>query len=467
VSACFAAQQMCQACGGRLCAGHPGILARGVSTDTRTLAAGEAFLALIGPNHDGHEFVPQALEAGASLIVAQRREPSWRLRDDVGLILVDDTTQALMDLAAWHRDRLNGKVIAITGSCGKSTVKTMTAAALKRCRRCTAAPKSYNNRIGVSLTLLAADPADEFVVLEMGTNHHGEIDELAGLARPHAGLITCIGDSHLQELGDRRGVMEAKAELIPHLPPDGLLVLNADDALCMELAERHAGEVTTFGFSVEADVRPTALRCEGKWQLFEIAGQTFRLPVPGRHNVLNAAGALCLSGWAGVPLQQASEALATVRLPALRFERHQIGSVNYVLDCYNSNPTAFCAALLTFLKQCAARRRLVVCGDMLELGAAGPYLHTLLGRALALTQVDMVVAVGPLGRYVVRGWREFAGEHGKALHVPTADEAWEAVQANVGPGDAVLIKGSRAMQLEKIPQAIAKQMGASQKQAVA
>ncbi len=423
-------------------------------------------MALVGPNHDAHEFVPQALEAGASMVVAERREESWRLPADVPLVLVGSTTRALARLAAYHRGRLRGKVLAITGSCGKSTVKTMAAAILKGLGSCTAASKSFNNLIGVSLTLLDAEPGDEFVVLEMGANHPGEIDELARLARPHAGLVTCIWECHLEGLGDRRGVMEAKAELIPHLEPHGLLALNADDRFCMELAERHPA-VRTFGFSPRAHVRPVRLRREGEAQVFEVGGEPFRLRAPGKHNVLNAAAALCLCRWAGATLRQASEALGEVTLPHLRFERRRIGGADYILDCYNSNPTAFRAALRAFLEQGRARRRVVVAGDMLELGEAAPSLHRHLGRVLALTQVDTLVAVGPLGRFVVRGWREFADEGREALHLPSTDGAWRVVARLVAPGDAVLIKGSRAMQLEKIPEAIARHMGSGERKEVA
>jgi UDP-N-acetylmuramoyl-tripeptide--D-alanyl-D-alanine ligase len=343
----------------------------------------------------------------------------------------------------------------------------MTAAILSRAGRCTWAPKSFNNRIGVPLTLLKADVEDDFVVLEMGTNHHGEIEELARFARPHAGLITCIGDCHLEGLGNRRGVMEAKGELIPHLKVGGLLALNADDPLCMELTARHAGPVRTFGFSRVADVRPVGLRWEGEGQAFEIARRSFRLPASGRHNVLNAAAAICLAGWAGATSEQASEALAQIVLPGLRFEKRRIGGVEYVLDCYNSNPTAMRAALSTILEESRGRRLVVVCGDMLELGQAGPSMHMHLGRVMALTGVDTLVAVGTLGRYVVRGWSEFAGEGRKAFHLPSVDEAWQVVQENVGPGDIVLIKGSRAMRLETIPDAIVRQMTADRQEAVA
>jgi UDP-N-acetylmuramoyl-tripeptide--D-alanyl-D-alanine ligase len=250
-----------------------------------------------------------------------------------------------MDLARWHRGRLQGKVMAITGSCGKSTVKAMTGTILSRSGRCSVAPKSYNNRIGVSHSILRTHPCDDFGVLELGTNHPGEIDELAALARPHAGLITCIGDCHLEGLGSRHGVLEAKAELIPHLPPSGMLALNHDDDLCSSLADRHPGDVRTFGLDAGAQVRPILRGQRGNCQVLEVDGIPFQLPVPGHHNALNAAAAICLARWAGVEIRSATQSLAHLELPGLRFERRHVGGATFILDCYNSNPTAMEAAL--------------------------------------------------------------------------------------------------------------------------
>jgi len=463
----FTAGMMLKDCGGTLAAGRRRQGACGISTDSRTIEKGEAFLALVGPNHDGHDFVPQAIEAGASIVVAMRRDEQWRLPRNVALILVGDTTRALVRLAAMHRRRLRGKVLSVTGSCGKSTVKTMLGAILSRAGRCGIAQRSFNNRIGLSLSLLDSEVEDDFTVLEMGTNHPGEIDELARCAKPHAGIITCIGECHLEGLGDRIGVMEAKAELIPHLDPDGVLILNADDPLCASLGARFAGEVRTFGFSGRADVRPINLRRDSGAMAFEACGESFRLPAAGRHNALNAAAAICASMWAGATLEQAREALAQVALPPMRFEKRQLAGVTFILDCYNSNPTAMHAALRGFLDEPVARRRMVVCGDMLEMGDAAQEMHRHLGRTLALTHVDILVAVGPLGRFVLDGWAELAQDQQVALHFPTAQEAWRPVWALTAPGDAVLIKGSRAMKMETVASAIAEHIGLAGKEAAA
>jgi UDP-N-acetylmuramoyl-tripeptide--D-alanyl-D-alanine ligase len=463
----FTAGQICRACSGQLQAGEPTARAQGISTDTRTLARGQAFLALRGENHDAHTFIPAAVKAGASILIVEKDRPCTAVPDRTAVIGVTDTTRALMDLARWHRNRLEGLVLAITGSCGKSTVKAMVGSILSRSASCSVARKSFNNRIGVSLSLLQSCIEDDYVVLELGTNHPGEIDELAAMARPHAGLITCIGECHLEGLGSREGVREAKAELIPHIEPDGLLVLNADDDFCASLADRHEGEVRMFGIRNEGAVRaipPTATSSHGE---FCVRHTTFRLPVAGRHNILNAAAAICLAEWAGASLEQARTALAEVRLPGLRSEKRMLKGTEFLMDCYNSNPTAMKAALESFLRQPVDGRRMVVCGDMLELGDDAPAIHRRMGRALALTEVDTLVAVGPLSQHMVEGWNELAAPHQRALHLPSAEKAWMFVWELTAPGDAVLLKGSRKMELERIVKAIEERMDGSDREEAA
>ncbi|MBS3763424.1 MAG: UDP-N-acetylmuramoyl-tripeptide--D-alanyl-D-alanine ligase [Planctomycetes bacterium] len=466
-SATFTAEDICEACGGHIIKGRPEVFASGISVDSRTINPVEAFLALKGSNHDGHNFVKDALKSGASIVITERRDKSWDFPHGTALILVANSQQALMDLASWHRSRLEGKILAVTGSCGKSTVKNMTASILALTGSCSAAPKSFNNRIGVSLSLLAASQTTDFVVLELGTNHPGEIDELAAIARPNAGLITCIGESHLEGLGSKQGVQEAKAELIPHIKPGGCLVLNADDPLCRSLAGRYSGEVKTFGLHRTADMQPVDVRSEGEKQFFRARGSEFRLNVPGRHNVLNAAAAICLSRWAGAGTSDAIQALAGFQLPDLRSEKREVAGIQFILDCYNSNPTAMKAALESFLQRPAPRRRIVVCGDMLELGEKSKELHHRLGRVLALTRLDVLVAVGSYARDLVAGWRDLADTDQKALHVEAPEKAWLFVAHLVAPGDVVLVKGSRALELEKIVNAIEQFLSSGKKEAAA
>ena len=446
----FSAEEIANACGGRVVRGSGRTTAIGVSTDSRKTRRGEAFFALVGFRHDAHRFLAQAAEAGARVLVVQRDLGRLRLPPSCAAVMVEDTTDALLGLAALHRSRLRGKVLAVTGSCGKTTVKDMAAAMLSRHGQCTAAMQSFNNKVGLSTTLLSAAESDDYIVLEMGTNHPGEIDELARCARPHLAVITCIGESHLEGFGSLDGVRDAKAEIIPHIEPDGALVLNADDPLCRGLGERFGGQVLTFGLSVEADVRPAMLRQTGSGYVFRACGCTFSLRVPGLHNLLNAAAALSASVWAGVSPANAAEALANYKLPPLRFEFHTIAGVRFVEDCYNSNPTALRAALRSFLNEPVDGRMAMVCGDMLELGEHAARLHAQMGKELATSKISLLVAVGPLGPHLLEGWQQAAGPDQQAMHFQTAEEAWAPLWEWVRRGDSVLVKASRGMGLERI-----------------
>jgi len=463
----FTAEQAARACGGDVVAGSADAQAGGVSTDTRTLRGGQAFFALVGPRHDGHAYLPHAVAAGASVLVVQRWDAAWRLPEHVAVVQAPDTERALLALAAWHRSRLAATVLAVTGSCGKSTVKTMIGDILASGARCTVAPASFNNRIGVSHTLLAAAPDDDFVVIEMGTNHPGEIDELAAAARPDAGVITSIAKVHLEGLGDLAGVREAKAELIPRLDPQGTLVLNADNPVCLSLAGRYGGTVRTFGASGAADVRCTCIRRDGEGWAFRALGQTFRLPGGARHDVFNAGAALCATERLGVAPAAASHALARFRPPPMRYQKIEINGVLFILDCYNSNPAAMRAALRSFLCERNGGRKVVVCGDMLELGEASTELHRELGRDLADSPADVLVAVGRRAWNVMKGWHSRGRSLRTALYFPSAEPAWRPLWRRLRPGDAVLVKGSRAMHLETITRNIIEHVGQLRKDTAA
>jgi len=446
------AARIARACGGRIVCGDANATALGVCTDTRSLAAGEAFFALRGRNHDGHDYLPVAAAAGASIFVIERM---GALPADATVVQVEDTERALLALAAWHRRQLSARIVAVTGSCGKTTVKDMTGDVLSRAARCAVAPASYNNRIGVALTLLSASATHDFVVVEMGTNHPGEIDELARAVHPDVGVITTISEAHLEGLGSLEGVREAKAELIPHLSEAGALVLNADEPRCASLAERFGGRRLTFGLEASATARLERVAPTDDGWTFDMLGERFSLPVGGRYNVMNAAAALCAVTALGIPPAAAREALARFRPPALRYERRTIEDVAFILDCYNSNPTALRAAVESFLREPCTGKRILVCGDMLELGPAGPRLHRAAGEALAEAGLDALIAIGELSAETLAGWRERAGAERPGLHFSSPEEAWHPLWLTARHGDAVLVKGSNGMHMDRIVERIA------------
>ena len=456
-----------EATGGTMLCGNPHAPARGICTDTRSILPGQAFFALVGANHDGHDYVPLAVASGAPVLVVERAPKDPEQLGGAAIVLVPNTERALLALGARRRTWLDGQVAAVTGSYGKSTVKDMLGDIMKRNGQCTVAPDSYNNRIGVGLTLLSASRDDDSGVLEMGTNHPGEIAELAEAVRPDLGVITSIGEVHLEGLGSLDGVREAKAELIPHVQPDGVLVLNADDPLCASLGERYDGQVRTFGLTADADVRPERIHADADGWRFDIRGWSYRVPSRGRHNVLNAAAAVCAATAMGASLRSALLALAEFRPQALRYEHVELGGVTFVCDCYNSNPPAMRAALKSFLLEKTPGRKIVVCGDMLELGDEAPRLHRELGMDLAASRADMLVAVGQHAPQVIDGWHRKSLASQNALLFANAEHAWSPLWWELQPGDAVLLKGSRAAKLETITERIAEHLREEGKEAAA
>lgn len=448
------AEQVARACDGAVAWGDPCAEAIGVCTDTRKLEGGEVFFALRGANFDAHDFLADAAAAGAPVLVVSRLPADRALTGSAAVVQVADTEVALLALAADYRRGLPARFAAVTGSYGKSTVKNMLGAILGREGSCTAARGSFNNRIGVALTILDAPAEADFVVIEMGTNHAGEIDELARAARPDLGIITAIGEVHLEGLKDLTGVCSAKGELVGHVARGGTLVLNADDPLCMSLAGGFAGTVATFGTSAEADLQVSDVRPAGDGWEFTAAGCRCRLGSGAGHDVMNAAAALCAARGFGVAVERAADALADAARPAMRYERTEVGGVTFISDCYNSNPPAFRSVLASFMQEPNPGRKIVVCGDMLELGERGPGLHHLLGADLAAAGVDLLVAVGDLASNVVEGWRVSAPQSRPALWFRSAADAWEPLWWELTPGDAVLLKGSRRVGLEAITERI-------------
>ena len=455
------------ATGGTLLCGSPHAPARGICTDTREILPRQAFFAMAGPTHDGHDFLALAVASGAPVLVVERAPAGIEQLGGAAVVQVANTERALLTLGARRRTWLDGQVAAVTGSYGKSTVKDMLASIMGSIGQCTAAPASFNNRIGVGRTLLATSRDDDSIVLEMGTNHPGEIAELAEAARPDLGVITSIGEVHLEGLGSLDGVREAKAEIIPHVQPDGVLVLNADDPLCASLAERYGGTVRTFGLTAAADVRAERVHSDAEGWRFDIGGWRCRVPSRGRHNVMNAAAAVCAAMAMGASLRSAALALEEFRPQKLRYEHVELGGVTFVRDCYNSNPPAMRAALKSFLLENVPGRKVVVCGDMLELGAEAPRLHREIGMELAASRADMLVAVGQHAAQLIDGWHRKSLPSQSALMFANAEHAWSPLWWELQPGDAVLLKGSRAVKLETITERIAEYLEDEAKEAAA
>jgi len=436
--------------------------ARGVSTDSRSLREGELFVALRGPRFDAHEHVGEALRRGAWGAMVE--EGAWRDGKVNGrasefpgraIISVGDTARALGDLAAWHRSRLDIKVIAITGSNGKTTTKEMTASIAGRRWNTHKTEGNFNNLIGLPLTVLGLDETHEAAVLEMGMNRRGEIGRLARIARPDVGVVTNVGPAHLEHLGTLEAVAAAKGELIETLGSGATAVLNADDQRVAALASSFPGRVITFGLGPDAVFRALEIRGGEGGVSFTLSSPSgtgdISLPFPGEHNVRNALAAAAAAFALGAGLDVITEGLAAVRPLPMRFALHSyLDGIRVVNDAYNANPDSMESALRSLRVMESRGRRAAVLGDMLELGEESPGAHRRLGAAAAASSLDLLVTVGRFAEETARGAVEAGLPREKVVMVPDCGGAADALGVWLGPGDLVLVKGSRGVALEEV-----------------
>jgi UDP-N-acetylmuramoyl-tripeptide--D-alanyl-D-alanine ligase len=447
----FTLERLLAASGGRVVRGtaEPGLRFSGGAFDSRSIEAGECFFALTD-QRDGHDFVPAAFQRGARAAVVDRIVPG--LADDALLIRVASPLHALRALAESVRNDRPIPAVGITGSVGKTTTKEATAAALGARYRVLRTLASYNNEIGVPLTFLRQEPGHEVAVIELGFYVPGEIADLSRLVRQRIGIVTTIPDIpvHFARTPNIDAIVQGKAELIEALPADGVALLNADDPRVRAMATRTRARVVLFGEDPAAEVRATNVRDEG------LAGMRFtahaggrtaeaRLPLPGRHLLTSALAALGAAVALDVPLDEAAVALGTLERPAHRMSVRRAGDLTVIDDSYNSSPAAVHAAL-TVLRGVGGRR-VAVLGDMLELGSLSIGAHESVGADVALS-ADALVAVGELAATIA------ASAERNGLHdVHRAGDAGEALvrlRQLLRPGDTVLVKGSRALALDRL-----------------
>jgi UDP-N-acetylmuramoyl-tripeptide--D-alanyl-D-alanine ligase len=437
-----------KAVGGAASGWIEGVAVRGVSTDTRTLREGDLFVALRGPNFDGHAFVRDAFARGAAAALVEEIDP------DAGpQVRVADARAAFALLAAQFRAAHPARFLSVSGSNGKTTTKEMLAHILSGRRRVVRAPASYNNDVGVPLTILSARPDTEFVVLELGTNRPGEIDALGRMARPDGVVITSIGEEHLEGLGSVDGVAAEEAAILPHLRAGGFVVAPADAPPLAPYLERVRREkLVTFGFGPSAQIRATDLESTAAGIRFRALGVTFELTVQGSWNALNALAASAAAMAFGMDLVECAGRLRDFRSPKMRMELLTLGGVSIFNDAYNSNPVSATLAVGDFGRRVAAGRKIAVLGDMRELGGESPRHHLELGRAVAREEsIGIVLLIGPEARAMAGTLRD--DQERRCFE--RVEDARAAVMEIVRPGDCLLLKGSRVMSLEKIVKYVA------------
>jgi len=428
----------------------------GASTDTRTLERGCLYVALRGPSFDGHDFVGEAFMRGAAAALV---DSEWRTEAQAGpLLRVANTLMALKALALEHRLKVAPRIVGVTGSAGKTTVKELTAAVLRARWRTACTCGNWNNEVGLSLSLLGMENTAQMGVFEVGTNHAGEIADLCGVLRPEWGIVTNIGAAHLESFASVDAVAREKAELLRSLPADGLAVLNRDGGHYDMLAKTCACRVVTVSGGADGDYRWTVgSDAKGGIQRCRVSGTDGQIEIEsalrGRHNAGNLAIAVALGREAGVPWEQVRRALGAVPHLPQRWEVSSSGGVKLVNDAYNANPLSMNAALEAFAGDETVGKRWLVLAGMLELGEAGAVAHLAVGRQLAARCWGGLITVGDLGALIARGAVEGGMDEDAVYTCGGNTEAAEILSRLAAAGDAVLFKGSRGMRLEEVKDA--------------
>ncbi len=416
----------------------------GWSIDSRTIAPGDLFFALRGPNNDGNLYVEEVLRKGAVAAVAN--ESSEKHNGPV--LTVPDTLRALQDTAMWALGEWRGEVIGVTGSAGKTSSKDVIAAMLSVGIRTGKTIGNLNNHVGVPLSILRLPQDARVAVLEMGMNHAGEIRDLCRIAKPRIGVVTNVGHAHIEAFESIEGIALAKRELIESLPPDGIAVLNADDPRVSRFREVHPGRTVTFGLNAGADFRAEDVAFHADSATFTVRGIPFETPVLGRHSVLNILAGIAVASLYGIQPAQLTEVVKTLKAPSMRGERLVHEGVVIFNDCYNSNPDA-ARVMIDLLRDTHATRRIAVLGEMLELGRWSEALHREVGCYVARSGIDVLVGIRGEACHLVDAARQAGLAVNAAFFYPDAVTAGEKLREIARPGDAMLFKGSRGVHVEE------------------
>lgn len=447
------AGECAQAVGGSLSFCPADAVFTGVSTDSRKIKLGDLFVAIKGEHFDGADYAVAAIKSGAVAVLSE-----VAIADVPTLICPGDAVEALQRLASWHRSKfLKTKVIGVTGSAGKTLTKDMITAVLSQAGSVVATTGSANNEIGLPMTLLGTDSEADFLVVELGARHMGDIDKLTQIARPDIGVVTNVGLAHVEIFGNIENISKAKAELVVDLPPTGWAVLNADDPRVVAMTERTAAQIITFGHDENADVRFSEVNVsesgKTKFNVSSSFGETDTqsgsalLPLGGKHLASNASAAVAVGLLLGVDLTQGCRALNAMTLISphrARVFKHDSWTI--IDDTYNANPESMSAALQLLVDIAGSRRKVAVLGEMRELGALGAKEHERIGAQAADADLSVLIAVGDLARFYLPTLPSGV----KTFECADALGAIEALRSALQPNDVVLVKASRALGLEAV-----------------
>lgn len=421
-----------------------------VETDTRAITEGALFVALKGETFDGHDYVLQAKERGAAGAVVAEDRPEYK-QEGFAVVIVTDTRKAYQDLARFHRRRFSIPVIAVTGSVGKTSTRSMIAAVLSQKYRVLQTEKNFNNEIGLPKTLLQLTPEHEACVVEMGMRGLGQIAELAAIAEPDIGVVTNVGKSHIELLGSQDNIARAKSELVRALSEDGVAILNQDDSYVAAMADLCRGKVVGYGIESNAAIRASRVVCSEKGLRFACRCfdqvMDIHMPLIGSHNVYNALAAIAVGRVLGLTEHQLQKGLSEYRGMPMRQELIHLGEYTFINDAYNANPASMSEALksLTLLTK---GRKIAVLGGMLELGDWTVREHEKIGAEAAELGLDALITMGSPASYIA----DAARKNGLGAVYTAQDHAGAAdcLRQIIQPGDTVLLKGSRGFAMEKI-----------------
>jgi UDP-N-acetylmuramoyl-tripeptide--D-alanyl-D-alanine ligase len=462
----WTALQILEATKGELLCGGPERFFSGISIDSRRIFSGDLFVAIQGEVHDGHSFVKDVVESGVcGLLINKNKADVFfsdvRVREDwrqKGLlcVAVKDTTKALGDLTAFQRRRSNVSVIAITGSNGKTTTKEMTNGIVSRCFGTLATIGNFNNQIGLPLTLLKLNRSHQWSVLELGMNHPGEIRRLSEICMPDIGVITNIGPAHLEKLGSLKGVMDAKAELLENIKPNGTVVLNADDPNLSDLCRRTSKKILRFGFSEDADIRAISVKKKRFGTSFILSMPTETLPIdlkiPGAFMISNALAAASAGYLLGLKAEDIKAGLEEFKSVQGRMNVFKTkNGIHIIDDTYNANPGSMESAIMTLKSMKGEHRGVLVAGDMHELGEHAEFMHKKIGSVAAGIGISGLYLTGRFAGSVAAGAQR-NGMKRRDIFTGTKQEIVENLKDTLGPDDWVLVKGSRAMAMEQVVQ---------------
>jgi UDP-N-acetylmuramoyl-tripeptide--D-alanyl-D-alanine ligase len=444
--------------GGRLLSGPPETVFTSLGTDSRQILRGQVFWALKGENHDGHDYVAEAIRLGASgAVIHKDRSGAFPSTMGSSVIAVSDTLKGLGDLAGWWRHQHPVRLAAITGSMGKTTTKEMAAAIVGTGRKTLSNHGNFNNLIGLPLSLFQLKEEHRAVVLEMGMNRRGEIARLTEIADPDVGLITNVARVHLEGLGDIMGVARAKVELLEMMSPNATAILNGDDGLLMKTASSQGRKAMTFGLSAGNDIQAGNVRDLGREGFsFELRhqGQTVpvRLSIPGRHNVMNALAASAIALSFGESYEHISEGLSGYKGVKGRFTVTILPSgVVLVDDTYNSNPTSLRAAMEHLKNLVPESGRIFIgLGDMLELGAETEPAHLEAGAQVAKLGAELFVAMGDQAEFMIQGAVLNGFPRNRTAKVGSHGEMVRIFRKEMKKGDLLFLKGSRRIGLDRV-----------------